>query len=61
MVYSFSQGKRFKENKSMDLPYYDLPNIKSPRTTSMGKGNRMIFKDTKRSPSPTNYNIKSLF
>ena len=59
MLYSFPKGKRFPKDNVIDLPFYDLPDIRSKRTTSMGYGSKSRFEDLRKIPSPDKYLIKS--
>ena len=61
MLYSFPKDKRFHDEAKVDVPYYNLPNIRSKRTTSMGFGSKTRFEDLRGIPSPDKYALKSEF
>ena len=61
MLYSFPKDQRFHKEPRVDIPYYNLPDIRSKRTTSLGFGSKTKFEDLRGVPSPDKYALKSEF
>lgn len=61
MLFSFPKDKRFHDQDRMDPPFYNLPDIKDKRSTSLGFGLKIRFQDSRVIPSPNRYNINGDF
>jgi hypothetical protein len=61
--WTFKKEKRFQENKLNSDKIYDIKADSKNRYTTIGYGNRSDFVSAKGrySPSPTDYNITSIF
>ena len=62
-AYSFSKAERFKHNNSNDFifRFYDLPSMKSSRSTSLGYGNKINFEKLGENKCKNLYHLPSSF